>query len=83
MNRPEVGKIPCDYCGGIDCNYDCDESQANGFTATESDMIRETVYRERSGGKWTFWTYSDEYRVYISYSTAKHLIKQGGRLVSC
>lgn len=22
---------PCQYCGKSDCDYDCDESQADGF----------------------------------------------------
>ena len=22
---------PCDYCGEMDCHFDCDESQADGF----------------------------------------------------
>ncbi len=27
-NRPEVGKLDCQYCGQLNCDYDCDESQA-------------------------------------------------------
>ncbi len=29
--RNELGLIPCTYCGDVACNFDCDESQANGY----------------------------------------------------
>jgi hypothetical protein len=29
--RPGLHYIPCSYCWQVDCNYDCDESQAGGF----------------------------------------------------
>lgn len=31
QHRYGVGEIECPYCGSIDCDYDCDESQADGF----------------------------------------------------
>jgi hypothetical protein len=30
-HRYGVGWIECDYCGDVACDYDCDESQADGF----------------------------------------------------
>jgi hypothetical protein len=30
-HRYGVGWIECDYCGDVKCDYDCDESQADGF----------------------------------------------------
>jgi hypothetical protein len=30
-HRPDAGKTPCEYCGQVGCDYDCDESQAGGF----------------------------------------------------
>jgi len=29
-HRYGVGHIPCDYCGEVNCDYDCDGSQADG-----------------------------------------------------
>lgn len=28
-HRPDVGIVPCPHCGELDCDYDCDESQAD------------------------------------------------------
>jgi len=30
-HRSNVGIEPCLYCGEVNCDYDCDESQADGF----------------------------------------------------
>jgi hypothetical protein len=30
-HRRGVGIVECHYCGRLDCDYDCDESEANGF----------------------------------------------------
>ena len=30
-NRVNLGLIPCKYCGDKNCNFDCDESQADGY----------------------------------------------------
>jgi len=30
-HRHGVGWIECTYCGDVNCDYDCDESQADGF----------------------------------------------------
>lgn len=30
-HRYGVGHIECPYCGDVNCDYDCDESQADGF----------------------------------------------------
>ncbi len=30
-SRPGLGRDGCQYCGEVDCDYDCDESQAGGF----------------------------------------------------
>lgn len=30
-HRYGVGQIECPYCRDVNCDYDCDESQAGGF----------------------------------------------------
>ena len=36
-HRPDAGIEPCPYCGSVDCDYDCDESQADGYNP-ENDL---------------------------------------------
>ena len=44
-HRYGVGSIECPYCGEINCDYDCDESQADGFV--DEDIVNEEA---TSGG---------------------------------
>ena len=37
-HRYGVGWIECDYCGDVACDYDCDESQADGFNEDYTGM---------------------------------------------
>ena len=44
-HRYGVGHIECPYCSDVNCDYDCDESQADGFEG--SDEIDEAEYHGR------------------------------------
>ena len=41
----------------------------------------ETIYREQSGGRWEYWTYSDGQRIRISEATARKMERQGARII--
>lgn len=43
--------------------------------------MREIVYRERDGGAWRYWTYTEGGRVYLGAREAERMIAQGARLV--
>jgi DNA-directed RNA polymerase subunit RPC12/RpoP len=42
--RAGAGVTECEYCGGKDCDYSCDESQAGGFDVSE--MQADADYQE-------------------------------------
>ena len=49
-HRHGVGWIECTYCGDVNCDYDCDESQADGFTEdnqpiTDKDHLDEDLHK--------------------------------------
>jgi hypothetical protein len=45
-------------------------------------MTKDTVYRDRQGGQWTYWTYSDGRTVYISETLANRWVaKRTARIV--
>ena len=44
--------------------------------------MRETVYRERNGGRWEYWLYSDGARVFVGRREADKIVRQGGRLIT-
>lgn len=37
-HRPGVGVEPCPFCSDVYCDYDCDESQADGFNDPKHDL---------------------------------------------
>lgn len=41
-----------------------------------------TIYRERSGGSWEFWTYSEGQRVFVSEAWARREAGRGARIVT-
>lgn len=38
-HRPDLNMNPCQYCGEISCDYDCDESQAGGFNPELNEAL--------------------------------------------
>lgn len=41
----------------------------------------ETVYREKSGGRWNYWTYAEGLRVMLSAAQYEKMMNQGARSV--
>lgn len=46
----------------------------------EGDQM-EKVYRDREGGRWVYFTYSDGQRVFITKGQADLMVRQGAALV--
>lgn len=41
----------------------------------------DTYYVERSNGRWSYWTYCDGHKYFVSEASVKKAVKQGDKLV--